>query len=129
LAKIPEDTTRYQKIPEVRVPSDLVNTVDTILKVAKDDPNLPQFKNRQAWVEYAVNRFLEKHSATPLSLEVPNGVIRFYREHEKWLQVNDSVDNFQEWLGLAIRSYTEATLDFLYKHDQQEELLNKYGLE
>jgi hypothetical protein len=106
-----------------------MNAVDTFVKLAKDDPGVPQFKNREALVEYAVNRFLEKHSVTPLSLEVPNGVIRFYKEHEKWLQVNDAVDNFDEWLGRAIESYTEATLDFLYKHDQQEELLNKYGLE
>ena len=117
------------KLPEVRVPCDLVNTVDTILKVAKDDPNRPQFKNRQALVEYAVNRFLEKHSATPLTLQVPNGIKQFYMEHEKWLQVNDSVDNFDQWLGLAIRLHTEAILDFLYKHDEQKELLSKYGLE
>jgi hypothetical protein len=76
-----------------------------------------------------VKRFLERHSTTPLSLEVHNGVLRFYKEHEKWLQVNDGVDNFQEWLCRAIQSYTEASIDALYNHDDKQKIVSEYGLE
>ena len=127
VASIPEDTARYQKIPEVSIPSNLMDTVDTFLRVAKSDPNLPQSKTREILLEHALNRFLAKHSATSLSLQVPNGIIQFYKQHEKWIRVNDAVENFDEWLGLAIRSYVEATLDFLYKQDEREELLSEYG--
>lgn len=46
---------------EVKVPLDLARIVDTFLEVAKDDPSLPQFKDRDALTEYVVNCFLSQH--------------------------------------------------------------------
>ena len=113
---------------EVLLPSDLMNLVGDFLEEARHDPTLPQFKDRDALIDYAIPRFIEKHSATPLTLRVPNGIKRFYLEHERWLQVNDGVGNFNEWLSLAIRSYAVASIDALYKHEEKQELLSEYGI-
>lgn len=127
LTKIPEDTTRYQKIPEVWVPSDLMATVDEFLHLAKHDSTLPQFKDRQALLEFALDRYLTKHATTPVTLQIPNGIIRFFKEHEKWLRINDAIDSLPEWLSLAIKQNVEATIDSLYKYEETEQLLVEYG--
>ena len=117
----------YQKIPEVWVPSDLMATVDGFLHLAKYDSTLPQFKNRQALLEFALDRYLTKHATTLVTLQIPNGIIRFFKEHEKWLRINDAIDNLPEWLSLALKQNAEATIDSLYTHEEKEQLLIEYG--